>query len=122
PLQPAAYPAAVRSPLRLGCRSGKKPERAISRARHDRRAALFDDRLQGQFEPAVFRRVLQKVASLSIGEDAQLPRRIVSVLWYIPLFMHWQVERIQEGGGDTAAYAKAISEMTNEIERLLGVP
>ncbi len=77
---------------------------------------------QGRFDPAEFKRALQKVATLSIAEEAELPRRVVSLLWYIPLFMQWQVERVQQSGGDTAAYAAAITAMTNEIERLLGVP
>ncbi|HSN93123.1 MAG TPA: hypothetical protein VLS93_17970 [Anaeromyxobacteraceae bacterium] len=77
---------------------------------------------QGRFEPAEFRRALQKLASLSIAAEAQLPRRVVSLLWYIPPFMQWQAERVRQNRGDTAAYAKAITAMTNEIERLLGVP
>ena len=77
---------------------------------------------QGRFEPAKFQRALEKVASISIAEEAQLPRRVVSLLWYIPIFMQWQLERVQEVGGDIPAYAKAITAMTNEIERLLGVP
>jgi hypothetical protein len=36
--------------------------------------------------------------------------------------MHWQVARIHENKGDVAGYSKAITMMTNEIERLLGVP
>ena len=77
---------------------------------------------QGTFDHAEFERALRKVATLAIPEDAELPRRIVSLLWYIPLFMQWQVERVQENGGDTVAYAKAITAMTNEVERLLGLP
>jgi hypothetical protein len=77
---------------------------------------------QGQFHPAEFARVLQNISSVSFDEDAQLPRRIVSLLWYIPVFMEWQRERVSERGGDSVAYEKAITAMTNEIERLLGVP
>jgi hypothetical protein len=77
---------------------------------------------QGHFIPSEFERALKKVSAISIAEGADVPRRVVSLLWYIPLFMQWQVERVQESGGDVAAYAKAITTMTNEIERLLGVP
>lgn len=51
-----------------------------------------------------------------------IPRRAVSLLWFIPVFMEWQTERVRACGGDTRAYARAVSEATNEIERLLGVP
>ncbi|NVB83603.1 MAG: hypothetical protein HOV81_34835 [Kofleriaceae bacterium] len=76
----------------------------------------------GRFDPAEFARALDKIKSLSFDEDAALPRRVVSLLWYLPLLMQWQRERVRDAGGDTAAYGKAIDLMTNEIERLLGVP
>jgi hypothetical protein len=77
---------------------------------------------QGQFSNDEFQRALKKVSAISIAEDADVPRRVVSLLWYVPIFMHWQVERVQENNGDVTAYSKAITTMTNEIERLLGVP
>jgi hypothetical protein len=77
---------------------------------------------QGHFSTSDFEKALKKVAAISISEEADLPRRLVSLLWYIPLFMQWQVERVQEQKGDVRAYATSITTMTNEIERLLGVP
>jgi hypothetical protein len=77
---------------------------------------------QGRFAEDEFRRALTKIAAISIAEDADVPRRVVSLLWYIPLFMQWQVERVEKSQGDVAAYMKAVTAMTNEIERLLGVP
>lgn len=77
---------------------------------------------QGLFSEVEFTRALNKVSSISIPDEADLPKRLVSLLWYIPIFMHWQIERVGESGGDIAAYVKAITKMSNEIERLLGVP
>ena len=77
---------------------------------------------QGHFAPSDFERALKKISAINIGEDADVPRRVVSLLWYIPLFMQWQVERVQENKGDAKAYTTAITKLTNEIERLLGVP
>lgn len=77
---------------------------------------------QGNFSTGHFQRALKTLSAISIPEDADLPRRVVSLLWYIPLFMQWQVERVQETRGDVAAYTKAITAMTNEVERLLGTP
>ena len=77
---------------------------------------------QGEFIPGEFERTLKKISSISIGEEADVPRRIVSLLWYVPLFMQWQLERVRENKADEVAYAAAIARMTNEIERLLGVP
>lgn len=77
---------------------------------------------QGEFAASDFDRALAKVSAICIREDAVLPRRLVSLLWYIPLFMQWQVERVQEKGGDMRAYVSAVTKMRNEVERLLGVP
>jgi hypothetical protein len=77
---------------------------------------------QGHFNANDFERALKKVSAINIEEDADVPRRVVSLLWYIPLFMQWQVERVQENKGDVKVYTAAITTMTNEIERLLGVP
>ena len=44
------------------------------------------------------------------------------MLWYLPLFMQWQIERVREAGGDTAAYSRAITDVTSQLERILGVP
>lgn len=77
---------------------------------------------QGQFSPACFEVALKKTMDISVPEDAELPRRLVSILWYIPVFMHWQIDRVRENGGDEVAYQRAIGLMTAEIERVLGVP
>lgn len=77
---------------------------------------------EGHFVPDSFARALRTVRSISMEEDALVPRRIVSLLWYIPTFMYWQVERVRESGGNTAEYSNAIATMTSEIERVLGVP
>jgi len=77
---------------------------------------------QGRFAADEFQCVFKKVSAISIEENAELPRRIVSLLWYIPWVMQFQIERVQENGGDVAGYSKAITTMTTEIERLLGVP
>jgi hypothetical protein len=77
---------------------------------------------QGKFTAANFERAHAKLSTISIADDKEIPRRLVSLLWYIPVFMEWQVGRIQENGGDISAYRKAITAMTNQVERLLGVP
>jgi hypothetical protein len=77
---------------------------------------------QGHFLTSDFERALNKVRAIEIPEGGDVPRRVISLVWYIPLFMQWQVERVQENGGDVEAYANAITAMTNEVERMLGVP
>ena len=77
---------------------------------------------QGCFDADEFNRALKKVSAVSIAKDADVPFRLVSLLWFIPLFMEWQVERVGRNGGDKAAYKMAVTKMTDEVMRLLGVP
>lgn len=77
---------------------------------------------QGDFRPDDFRRALSVVAAVHPPEAGGIPRRLVSLLWYIPSFMQWQTERVRESGGDAEAYVRSAAIMTNEIERILGVP
>jgi hypothetical protein len=77
---------------------------------------------QGQFDPEGFQRARSKLGAVTFDENAQLPRRLVSLLWYIPIFLSWRIDRVRESGGDCQAYSQATAAMTNEVERLLGVP
>lgn len=77
---------------------------------------------QGQFVHDDFVRALAKVSKIASTEDAEIPKRLVSLLWYIPIFMHWQTERVQENGGNVTEFFQAATAMTNEVERVLGVP
>jgi len=77
---------------------------------------------QGDFDRQGYTRTLSKLQAMTIDANRDLPRRLVSVLWYIPLFMSWQVERVREAGGDDKDYQIAITAATNEVERLLGTP
>jgi hypothetical protein len=77
---------------------------------------------QGQFDPVDFERTRKKLQSLMIDETENLPRRLVSILWYMPLFLSWQTKRVREAGGDIESYARAVSSITNEVERILGTP
>ncbi|MCB9602032.1 MAG: hypothetical protein H6720_17070 [Sandaracinus sp.] len=76
----------------------------------------------GHFDRAELDRVMEQIARLSFAEDARLPRRLVSLLWYIPPFLEWQVERVEGSGGDVEAYRRSVGAMSEVVERLLGVP
>jgi hypothetical protein len=78
---------------------------------------------QGLFDPPSYDRLMRLLASFSeLDEDAVLPRRLISLLWYIPSFMMWQRERVAEAGGDVSSLDKAATLIHNELERILGVP
>ena len=77
---------------------------------------------QGEYRRPEYERAFAKVAAVPGLSTPPVPPRLVSLLWYIPLFMHWQVARINDNGGDLSHYSVAITAMTAEVERILGVP
>lgn len=75
-----------------------------------------------KFNADAFGRTLKILSSLHFAEDTLLPRRVVSLLWYIPIFMQWQIERVQMNNGDTSEYTLAANTLHNHVEKLLGIP
>ena len=77
---------------------------------------------QGNFEKATAQRTLSKLAALPSLTNQLIPSRLVSVLWYVPIFMEWQLDRVRRNGADIVEYKAAIDKFTAKIERILGVP
>ena len=77
---------------------------------------------QGEFRKDEFDRALAKFAAVPGMSGEPLPARLVSVLWYVPIFMQWQIDRVRERGGDLPAYEIAMAQLGNEVTRILGVP
>jgi hypothetical protein len=77
---------------------------------------------QGVFQKEDFERTLGKLAAVPGVTEQSLPARFVSVVWYIPIFMEWQTDRVRECGVNPDEYRRATVKLTNEVERILGVP
>jgi hypothetical protein len=76
----------------------------------------------GVFDPAGLERLEQILQSIEIDEQALLPRRFVSLTWYIPLFMDWQREWFEERGGDEGQLGPASGKILGLVQEILGVP
>jgi hypothetical protein len=66
--------------------------------------------------------ILRVISELSLGDDAALQKRLVSLLWYLPLFLTWQEERVAEQSGDVQGYRLFVNQVTALLEEKLGVP
>lgn len=75
-----------------------------------------------EFDTASLNRLLRVLKLIHTEKDIFINRRLVSLLWYMPLFMEWQKERVHEAGCDMAAFNKAINQVQSQVERILGVP
>jgi hypothetical protein len=74
----------------------------------------------GYFDPQGLERLVALLRS--VKPDEKLERRLVSVIWYIPLFVSWQDERVQKRGGDMISFRKAENLLLEIIQDLLGIP
>lgn len=76
------------------------------------RAGHFDSRSRDRF--------VDTLRSIELEPGAPVDRRLVSLLWYLPLLLRWQEPRVD--GGDAVALEALEDVVTNELERILGVP
>jgi hypothetical protein len=77
------------------------------------RDGLFDRALFGDFVTTLMR--------VRVAEEALLPARFVTLLWFIPLFMEWQTERVTATCAPEA-YGLARARIEQQLERILGFP
>jgi hypothetical protein len=75
----------------------------------------------GEFDNDLYHEFILLLRSISFDEDALIPKKVITLLWYIPLFMDWQLERIQNVISSKDYNLKKTS-IENELERILGVP
>jgi hypothetical protein len=70
-----------------------------------------------QAEPLL--KILEDIRAASVGT---MERRLLSLVWYLPLFLSWQSERVLEAGGDGAAYEKWANRVEGLVQEILGLP
>lgn len=84
---------------------------------------FLDTIRRGNFDASAGQRFLELLRGISIGDDQLIPKRLLSLLWYLPLFLEWQKERITEMASSKAAsYERFVTEVQNVLEEVLGVP
>jgi hypothetical protein len=77
----------------------------------------------GDFSAEGFRRFRQLLDSIQRSGTPEIDRRLVELLWFIPMFMMWQRERVGECGGDPREVETAANEVTGILlEGALGAP
>lgn len=74
----------------------------------------------GHFDTRARDRFLQLLESIDLGQSELIDRRLVALLWYVPLFLQWQNRRLDEE--ERAALRQVLDRATNQLERILGVP
>lgn len=76
---------------------------------------------EGRFDSRGYARALDLLHQLEPPGES-LNTRLVSLVWYIPIFMHWQRDRCIAAGADIAEYDQALNRLSGCVEEYLGVP
>jgi hypothetical protein len=74
----------------------------------------------GHFDTRARDRFLRLLESMDLGQTELIDRRVVALLWYVPLFLQWQNRRLDDE--ESAALQQVLDGVTNQLERILGVP
>lgn len=82
---------------------------------------FYQLRYDGSFDPEKFEKYITLIKSIEIN-GKQIDRKLVSLLWFLPVFMILQKERIIENGFDVKHLENAINEITTVLQEKLGVP
>ncbi|HKA06494.1 MAG TPA: hypothetical protein VKD71_04500 [Gemmataceae bacterium] len=76
----------------------------------------------GKFDAAKLERLIATLKQIRSRDGDAIGCRLVSLLWYMPIFMEWQRERVHEAGGDLKKLDRASDRVLGQMERILGVP
>lgn len=76
----------------------------------------------GVFDAEGGERFISVLSEIRFPEDRPLDRRLVSIIWFLPLFLTWQKESLAARGGDAERLERVISRVTDLVIELLGVP
>lgn len=76
---------------------------------------------EGIFDAVRYADFLVTLRQIQVEEHDLLPRRLVTLLWFIPLFMEWQTERVLTTIS-LEEYQAARTGVETQLERILGIP
>jgi len=82
---------------------------------------FLDQIRRGVFDPLEGEEFQDILRSIDIAEESMVPKRLLSLMWYLPSFLEWQKERVAENGKGEE-YERFVTEIQNMLEEILGVP
>jgi hypothetical protein len=76
----------------------------------------------GVLDREAYERFINLMQSIELEGDT-IDRRLVKVLWFIPLYMEWQTERLERTSGiSSIEYSRYQTAVWDILYRLLGLP
>jgi hypothetical protein len=77
---------------------------------------------EGVFDPRQGASFVSQLENIQPSQNAPIDRRLVSLIWYIPMFLDWQKRRVIDKGGDALAFEQLVNRVRAIVEEILGVP
>lgn len=77
---------------------------------------------RGQFVASKGDRFLDLLDNIDLNNVDLVPKRLLSLIWYIPIFIEWQRDRVQETGHNVLKYDQFVTKVQNTLENVIGVP
>jgi len=62
------------------------------------------------------------LGNFNISNEELIPKRLISLIWYLPIFLSWQRERILKNGGNIERYDLFSTKIINILESIFGIP
>jgi hypothetical protein len=88
-------------------------------AEYDRDDGFIGRLRSGIYDPDGANRLLTVLNEIELG-DGPINRRLVSLLWFMPLIVGWQKPRLQ--ARDAELVEGLLNQIVNILQRVLGVP
>ena len=76
----------------------------------------------GDFDAEGGERFIRVLSQIRPPQDRPLERRLVSIVWFLPLMLTWQEEHIRAEGKDSEQLHRITERVTNLVIEILGVP
>lgn len=75
-----------------------------------------------QFNQEHLERLINTLRATNIENQPCLDRKLVALLWFMPLFLEWQKQSYEETDIQYEKLDTAINRIVNELYRILGIP
>lgn len=76
---------------------------------------------EGYFDQDGFERIVKLLKAIPRNDDP-MPKRLVSLLWFIPQFLEWNTERVAGPIPRSKSLEEKIAQVSNEVGDILGYP
>ncbi len=91
------------------------------------RAWDLNDGFLGGLREGVYRhdeleRLVNTLRSIELTDPENIDKRLVSLTWFIPIFLTWQKERLTSQNIDVSRIDQAINRIEEVLEKILGTP